>query len=217
MRESGPRTFIEATVRIDQFITLEQGHRLTDIAEDRIKAAIPSSDVILHAEPICLEDATLEDRIRAEASTMAEIKSVHNIAFTEGHSGRVVELHIELDGDLTVRAADELARKLEDKIKALDPCIHLVASHIEPVGCPACQRGLESSRRSWRRPERARFPVPGGVWRCRDLHVHDTKNGLRVFLAASSTPDERGQGHELVHILEGHIRSSTRDRNVNIR
>jgi len=220
VRESGPRTFIEATVRIDQFITLEQGHRLTDIAEDRIKAAIPSSDVILHAEPICLEDATLEDRIRAEASTMAEIKSVHNIAFTEGHSGRVVELHIELDGDLTVMAADELARKLEDKIKALDPCIHLVASHIEPVGCPACQGEASEIKQEIVAKTLSKlasqFPE---VLACRDLHVHDTKNGLRVFLCCQFDPQMSvARAHELVHILEGHIRSQHEEiENVNIR
>jgi divalent metal cation (Fe/Co/Zn/Cd) transporter len=220
VRESGPRTFIEATVRIDQFITLEQGHRLTDIAEERIKTAIPSSDVILHAEPICLEDATLEDRIRAEASTMAEIKSVHNIAFTEGHSGRVVELHIELDGDLTVEAADELAKRLEEKIRGLDPCIHLVASHIEPVGCPACEG--EASEIKQDIVEKtlnnlaAQFPE---VLACRDLHVHATKNGLRVFLCCQFDPQMSvARAHELVHILEGHIRSQHDEiENVTIR
>lgn len=220
VRESGPRTFVEATVRIDQFISLEQGHRLTDMAEERIRTVIPDSDVILHAEPICLEDATLEDRIRAEASTMAEIKSVHNIAFTEGHSGRVVELHIELDGDLTVMEADELAKKLEDKIRALDPGIHLVASHIEPVGCPACQGEVSDIKQEIVEKTLSKlasqFPE---VVACRDLHVHATKNGLRVFLCCQFDPQMSvARAHELAHVLEGHIRSQHEEiENVNIR
>ncbi len=209
VRESGARTFIEATVRINQFLPLEQGHHLTDLAEKRIMAAIPDSDVILHAEPICLEDASLEDRIRAEASTMEEIKSVHNIAFTEGPSGRVVELHIELDGELTVEAASELARRLEERIRALDPNIHLVASHIEPVGCPACEGEVSEIKKDIVETTlsnlAAQFPE---VLACRDLHVHATKNGLRVFLCCQFDPQMSvARAHELVHLLEGHIRS----------
>ena len=220
VRESGPIMFIEATVLIDQFITMEQGHRLTDLAEDRIRAAIPSSDIILHAEPICLEDATLEDRIRAVASTMAEIKSVHNIAFTEDASGRTVELHIELDGDLTVDKAHELAKRLEGSIKALDPCIVMVASHIEPVGCPACAGEVSEIKKMIL--ERtldhitAQFPE---VLACRNLHVHSTKNGLRVFLCCQFDPDMSvTQAHEVATKLEAHIRSRHEEiENVTIR
>lgn len=209
VRGSGPITFIEATVLIDQFITMEQGHHLTDLAEDRIRAVIPSSDIILHAEPICLEDATLEDRIRAVASTMAEIKSVHNIAFTEGPTGRMVELHIELDGELTVDEAHELAKRLEGMVKALDPCIDMVASHIEPVGCPACAGEVSEIKKKI--VERTLDHITGQfpeVLACRDLHVHLTKNGLRVYLCCQFDPHMSvAQAHEVATKLEAHIRS----------
>jgi cation diffusion facilitator family transporter len=67
VRESGAVTFIEATVFIDKVLPVEQGHRLMDLAEERVRATIPNSDIIVHAEPICLENSSLEDRIRAEA------------------------------------------------------------------------------------------------------------------------------------------------------
>lgn len=138
VRESGAITFIEATVFIDKVLPVEQGHRLADLAEERIKASIPNSDIIVHTEPICLASASLEDKIRAEASAMPEIRDVHNIVFTDGPAGRLVEFHIEMDGNLTVGEAHDSASRLEARVLALDPCMDKVASHIEPAASPAC-------------------------------------------------------------------------------
>jgi len=209
VRESGAITFVEATVFIDQVLPVEQGHRLTEKVEQRIKVAIPNSDVVVHAEPICLENASLEDRIRAEGATMPEVRNVHNIVFTDEPEGRLVEFHVELDGELTVEKGHESATRLEEKVANLDPCIARVVSHIEPVGCLACKGEASDAERD-RIQETLdqvadQFPE---VQRCRDIHVHSTDSGYRVFLCCQFDPQlSVNRAHEIVTRLEGVIRS----------
>ncbi|MDW5564255.1 MAG: cation-efflux pump [Methanomassiliicoccus sp.] len=209
VRESGSVTFVEATVFIDQVLPVEQGHRLTEKVEERVKVAIPNSDVIVHAEPICIENASLEDRIRAEGATMPEVRSVHNIVITDEPDGRLVEFHVELDGELTVEKAHDSATCLEEKVASLDPCIAKVVSHIEPVGCLACKGEASEQERELIQETidqiADQFPE---VRSCRDIHVHLTTNGYRVFLCCQFDPQlSVNRAHEIVTRLEGVIRS----------
>jgi divalent metal cation (Fe/Co/Zn/Cd) transporter len=180
-----------------------------DQAEERVRASIPNSDITVHAEPICLPNASLEDRIRAEAATIPEIKDVHNIVFTEGPDGRLVEFHLEMDGDITVEAAHHTALKLESRVVALDECIHKVTSHVEPAGCPACQG--ESSQyeleiiRDTIEHLHGLFPE---VQSCGDVHVHLTKGGYKIWMCCQFEPGlSVNKAHEVATRLEGHIRS----------
>jgi cation diffusion facilitator family transporter len=209
IRESGAITFVEATVFVDQVLPVEQGHRLTEKVEQRIKVAIPNSDIIVHAEPICLENASLEDRIRAEGTTMPEVRSVHNIVVTDEPEGRLVEFHVELDGELTVEEGHRSASRLEEKVTLLDPCIARVVSHIEPVGCLACQGEASELEKDLIQETidqiSDQFPE---VRCCRDIHVHSTNNGYRVFLCCQFDPQlSVNRAHEIVTRLEGVIRS----------
>jgi cation diffusion facilitator family transporter len=209
VRESGAITFIEATIFIDKSLPIEQGHRLMDLAEEKVKAGIPNCDIIVHAEPICLETASLEERIRAEAANVPEIRDVHNIVFTEGPSGRLVEFHLEMDGDLTVEEAHKVASNLEDKVLNLDPCIHKVASHVEPACGPACQGETSQYELEIIRDTidhlHGLFPE---VISCKDVHVHLTKGGYKVWMACEFDSGlSVNKAHEVATRLEGHIRS----------
>ncbi|MDD1776162.1 MAG: hypothetical protein LUP94_02285, partial [Candidatus Methanomethylicus sp.] len=133
VRESGPKNFIDITVFIDKVSRLEVAHKVTDELSKKIEAALPGSDVVVHAEPICPETNTLVERIRAEASNYSEIKNIHNIRIFEANRKKVVDFHIELDGNLSLSAAHELATVLESKVYQLDPSISKVYSHFEPL------------------------------------------------------------------------------------
>lgn len=209
IRESGAITFVEATVFVDQVLPVEQGHRLTEHVEERIKYAVPNADVIVHTAPLCLEDASLEDRVRAEGATMPEVRNVHNIVITGGPEGRLVELHIELDGELTVEQGHGVASRLEEKVIGLDPCIARVVSHIEPAGCE-----MSGGRTSYMEKDRVQETVKKisdqfPEIRCwRDVSVHLTSGGYRVLLCCQFDPQlSVSRAHEAATRLEGAVRS----------
>jgi divalent metal cation (Fe/Co/Zn/Cd) transporter len=177
--------------------------------EDRVKAAIPNSDVIVHAEPVCLENAALEDRVRALGSTMTEVRSVHNVVITEGPDGRLVEFHVEMDGMLTVEQAHKSTTQLEERVAQLDPCIAKVMSHIEPVGCPTCQgESAERERELIQETVDEVSRLFPELLSCREVHVHSVNAGYRVFLVCQFDGSMSvNRAHEVAHRLEAVLRS----------
>lgn len=133
IRESGARTFIDITVFIDKVLPLEVAHGVTDRLSKRIQSVVPSSDVIVHAEPLSVETAALVAKIRSEAANFPEIKNIHNIWVSEVDKKLHVDFHIELEGELSLTKAHDLSSELEARIRKLDGSIVAVSSHVEPV------------------------------------------------------------------------------------
>ncbi len=64
-RRSGPQRFIEFHLELDGRLTLLETHAIADEIECALKAALPSSEVIVHVEPAGIRDERLDDRIEA--------------------------------------------------------------------------------------------------------------------------------------------------------
>ena len=123
VRESGPRIFVDITIFIDKILPLEVAHGVTESVTKKIQAAVPDSDVVVHAEPLAIESSSLVTRIRAEASNFPDIKNIHNIRVFEIDNRLHVDFHIETEGDLSLSRAHELSDQLEERIKKLDSSI----------------------------------------------------------------------------------------------
>jgi len=213
VRESGSIIFIDATVFIDNTLSLDQAHHVTYVLEEKIKSLLPNSDIVVHAEPSCLDTATLEKRIRAAAATIAEVRDVHSIVITDKQFGKVVEIHMELDGDLTVERAHELATELERKVHDLDLCINSVITHVEPASSPMCpieEAPVEKDKLLDTIDHiSGLFPE---VLSCDRVTVHKTKTGLKVTMTCIFEPGiSVYRAHDIVTRLEGHIRSRHTD------
>jgi len=213
VRSSGPRTFVEATVHIDNSLPLEQGRRLADEAAQRIRTVVPDADVTLDIAAARRSTLTLEDRVRAEAADMPEVKDVHNIIITDRENGRAVEFHMEVDGDMGVREAHELADRLESRVRSLDLCICSAVAHVEPAGMPLC-RAVTARDETGRIQEaieaaRAQFPE---VRRCEITSIVRTRGGLNVFLTCWFEPGMPvRRAHDAASRMEGRVRSARPD------
>lgn len=51
-RLSGPMRFIQLHLELDDELPLVKAHELADIAEMRLKAQFPISDILIHMDPI---------------------------------------------------------------------------------------------------------------------------------------------------------------------
>jgi len=70
-REAAGTTFIEFHVELDGEMTLRAAHRITEAVEEKLRAAFPDAEIIIHQEPAGLEDARLDHRIQARAGRSA--------------------------------------------------------------------------------------------------------------------------------------------------
>jgi cation diffusion facilitator family transporter len=131
VRRSGNRHFVDTTVSVPRTASLEQVHILTDAIERRIGEIVPS-DVIVHTEPRAPRGEHLFESIRAVAQRMG--LAIHDVSAVQQDSNLFVELHLEVDENLSLGEAHRQATELEEGIRALRDGTVVVNIHIEPLG-----------------------------------------------------------------------------------
>ncbi|HYL83835.1 MAG TPA: cation-efflux pump [Candidatus Angelobacter sp.] len=131
VRRAGNRHFVDATVSVARTASLEQVHMLTDAIEKRIGEIVPS-DVMVHAEPRAPQGEHLFEAIRAAAQRLG--LAIHDLHALQQDGQLFVELHLEVDENLSLSEAHRQASELEDKIRELRDGPTEVNIHIEPLG-----------------------------------------------------------------------------------
>src|ERR1700694_5756246 len=131
VRRAGNRHFVDATVSVARTATLEQVHALSDAIERRIGEIVPS-DVMVHAEPRAPQGEHLFEAIRAAAQSLG--LAVHDLTAVQQAGQLFIELHLEVDENLSLREAHRQATELEEKIRELRDGPIEVNIHIEPLG-----------------------------------------------------------------------------------
>jgi cation diffusion facilitator family transporter len=131
VRRAGNRHFVDATVSVARTASLEQVHALSDAIEKRIGEIVPS-DVMVHAEPRAPQGEHLFEAIRAVAQRMG--LAIHDVTALQ-HAGQLfIELHLEVDENLSLRDAHRQATELEEGVRKLRDGSTDVNIHIEPLG-----------------------------------------------------------------------------------
>src|ERR1700675_217451 len=131
VRRAGNRHFVDATVSVARTASLEQVHALSDAIEKRIGEIVPS-DVMVHAEPRAPQGEHLFEAIRAVSQRMG--LAIHDVTALQ-HAGQLfIELHLEVDENLSLREAHRQATELEEGIRKLRDGSTDVNIHIEPLG-----------------------------------------------------------------------------------
>jgi cation diffusion facilitator family transporter len=131
VRRAGSRHFVDATVSVARTASLEQVHELSDAIEKRVAEIVPS-DVMVHAEPRAPQGEHLFEAIRAVAQRMG--LGIHDLSALQQQGKLFVELHLEVDENLSLREAHRQATNLEEGIRELRDGPIDVNIHIEPLG-----------------------------------------------------------------------------------
>jgi cation diffusion facilitator family transporter len=131
VRRAGNRYFVDATVSVPRTASLEQVDAWSDAIEKRIDQIVPS-DVLVHAEPRAPTGGHLFEAIRAVARRMGY--AIHDLSAQQQDGELFIELHLEVDENLSLREAHRRASELEEGIRALREEPTEVTIHIEPLG-----------------------------------------------------------------------------------
>src|SRR6202140_4828206 len=131
VRRAGNHHFVDATVSVARTASLEQVHALSDAIEKRIGEIVPA-DVMVHAEPRAPQGEHLFEAIRAVAQRMG--LAIHDLSALQQRGKLFIELHLEVDENLSLRDAHRQATRLEEGIRELRDGPIEVNIHIEPLG-----------------------------------------------------------------------------------
>lgn len=132
VRGAGPDLFVDATVEIPRAMGMEKAHRVMDDVEAAVRDEIGQADVTVHAEPVeAREDAAT--KLKVLAARERGILGIHEIFVDDLDGGLVVDCHVEVDEDLTLEQAHDIAQAFEAMVKDTIPEVVGMRTHIEPM------------------------------------------------------------------------------------
>src|SRR5271165_5252058 len=205
LRESAGRYFADVVVSVPPGQAVVEGHRAADLIEGAVESALPGSDVVVHVEPR-RQGLDLRDRVLSIALSEPLVKEAHDITIFEQAGSSSVSLHLKFPADLDLRAAHEIAERVEQAIRAR-PGVSDVQTHLEPLERPlaAREQNRDADVQSTRAIERlVRERTGSDPQRVRLL---STDAGHVVFLTlAVDAAESLTDAHRLAGELEDELR-----------
>jgi cation diffusion facilitator family transporter len=132
VRRSGPELFIDLAILVDRSESLQRGHAIASSSEAAIRHHFPTADIVTHVEPSERESDDLLDiaqRIAAQQGAAA-----HNLVVHDEGGRWVLELHVEIEGEVLLGEAHQREKKIAADIARALPNLAAVRIHIEPKG-----------------------------------------------------------------------------------
>jgi cation diffusion facilitator family transporter len=193
---------IRRTMPVDDIIALKQR-----IAR-RVTETYPHADVTVTANAVALDDETVFQRVMLIAQRQG--CAIHHLTVQNLDGRMAVSFDLEVDGDLRLGAAHDIATRLESGIRAELGADVEVESHIEPL--PDRQlAGTEAGEAVRARVEKALRSLTASTAKLADLHsvrVRETEGGLFVHYHCRFDP---GEAVERVHTAIDRIDHALRE------
>jgi len=132
IRKVGSKTFVEATVPVSEYLSLEEAHAVASKMETNIRDSLGNADIKIHVKPS--EREMHIKRVVEELATKVEgVKEAHEISAVHKDGKHYIVLHAYVHPKLSVLEAHKIAEKIENKIKENVEMIGKVTVHIEPL------------------------------------------------------------------------------------
>lgn len=207
LREVGAETLAEIGVAVNRTLPLERVVEIKGAIGNAATRAFPGTIPTVTANPVALDDETVMERVHLTARR-------HNLAVhhvTVQHLGEklCVGLDLEVDGDLSLGEAHDVASRLEQAIRGELGADAEVETHIEPLqaemlagtdGDAALVAALADSLRA----------LAAGTGPITDVHsvrARETAQGIVVTYHCRAEPALRiAEVHEAVDQIERRFR-----------
>jgi cation diffusion facilitator family transporter len=131
-RQAAGRYFADLVVAVPSDAGVTQAHAIADDVERVVEESLPGSDVVVHVEP-SEPTGDLRERATAAASSVPEVREVHNVRVMHLPEGYELSLHVKLPSELSLTDAHGVVERLEALIGNAIPNLRKVHTHIEPL------------------------------------------------------------------------------------
>ncbi|MEM2419649.1 MAG: cation diffusion facilitator family transporter [Candidatus Bathyarchaeia archaeon] len=131
VRKAGTKTFVEATIQVPDYLSLEDAHEVASKVEDNLKQLLGDAHIVVHVEPMETELLT-EELVEKIAKEIEGVKDVSEVNVVYVHGKLYVTLHARVDPKLSVHEAHELAESIEHNLSQRIRNVGNITVHIEP-------------------------------------------------------------------------------------
>lgn len=207
LRRSGSRYFMDLRLGLGRTLSLERARQVRDEVAARIHGRLPDADLVVETRPGAPASVNIFEQIRAIA--LRHDANVHDLSVYDVGGGLEVELHFELDENLSLKRAHDRVSEIEREMRQETPRIRQIVSHIEPerqAAAPAAGLADRHAAAIVRGAEMAASKC-AGMLDCHDIQVRRSSGHLSLSCHCTF-PDSMpvGQVHEAVTSFESELK-----------
>jgi cation diffusion facilitator family transporter len=131
VRRSGSQYFADLTLAVSRSASSEHAHQITDLVEKAVQSLLPGANVLVHIEPVQVEEEELTEALHALGERFG--LGVHHIQVTEVHGRQILTVHLDIEEGLQLEEAHAKASAFEKAVSEAFPAFEAVWTHLEPV------------------------------------------------------------------------------------
>jgi cation diffusion facilitator family transporter len=187
VRMVGSTHFIEAIVQVPRTYPIDRVDEIKQKAQDAVAKALDNADLTFTAVPVARDNESVRERIMVIARNSGV--AVHHVTVHDVGGKLTVSIDLEVDGDMTLTAAHDIAHELERNIRDEFGEDVEVDTHIEPLepelplGADAAPERVEAIKSAL-----SRFAADGAIHDIHNVRVRNTEAGEIVNFHCRAAP-----------------------------
>ncbi len=208
VRQAGAFVFVDLTVNVDRSATLEEGHRVAEAVDARVRGLVHKGDVVVHVDPVRRSGEKLAQTVSVIAARLG--LRTHDVHAHEVRGHYYLDLHVEVPSDLALGQAHDQVSRLEAAVRDELLEVEGIHSHIEPgARSPAPAPALGSEEERALRAEVVTIAeTVEGLSGCDRVHIRPGSDGYDVVLHCLADAElPIVEAHRLADEAERRIRS----------
>jgi cation diffusion facilitator family transporter len=208
VRMVGPTHFIDAIAKVPRTYPIDRVEAIKRGAQAAVTEAIGDADLTFTAVPVVRDNESVRERIMVIARNSG--LAVHHVTVHDLGDKLTVSIDLEVDGDMELKAAHDIAHGLERSIREDFGEDVEVDTHIEPLepelphGSDAPPERVETIRKAL-----SQFAGNGAIHDIHNVRVRETEAGEIVNFHCRAAPSMSViKVHEKVDEIERALRSA---------
>jgi cation diffusion facilitator family transporter len=206
VRMVGSTHFIDAIVQVPRTYPIDRIDEIKRKAQDAVSRVLDDADLTFTAVPVARDNESVRERIMVIARNSG--LAIHHVTVHDLGGKLTVSIDLEVDGDMALNAAHDIAQELERNIRDEFGEDVEVDTHIEPLE-PELPLGAdaEPDRVEAIKTALARFAADGAIHDIHSVRVRNTDAGEIVNFHCRAAPSMSViKVHENVDAIERALR-----------
>jgi cation diffusion facilitator family transporter len=186
-RMVGSTHFIDAIVQVPRSYPIDRVEDIKRMAQDAVAKVLGDADLTFTAVPVARDNESVRERIMVIARNSG--LAVHHVTVHDLGGKLTVSIDLEVDGEMTLTAAHDIAHELERSIREEFGEDVEVDTHIEPLE-PELPQGTDAGadRVEIIKEALTRFSADGAIHDIHNVRVRDTDAGEIVNFHCRAAP-----------------------------
>ena len=167
VRMVGPKHFVDATVHVPRTLPIDRVDDIKRRAQQAVLAALGDADLSFTAVPVAQSSESVRERIMVIARNGG--LAIHHVTVHDLGGKLTVSIDLEIDGDMALGAAHDIAHGLEHAIRDEFGAEVEVDTHVEPLE-PELPYGVEAGPDKVREIQDALISIAADQAAIHDVH-----------------------------------------------